>query len=146
VIASRVPGTRLSFVVVKLEGTLMRDVVTYSKTDGLVQKQKAVPAGYLVYFPRGHVLRIKDMKHLAHYGLDKKPHIINMQGLHDPNSPIGKMISAQDDAARAGAYQELEQAVMHLAIAKSGPTIMPEQIKRQRFVESNDFAKPGKAA
>jgi hypothetical protein len=144
-IAQQMPGTRLSFVVVKLEGTLRRMVTSWTKKDGLVPKEVPVPAGNLVYFPRGHVLRLSD-EALVHYGLNKKPRMINMQGLHDPESPLGKMLAAQDDAARANAYNDLEQAVMHLAIAKSGPVIMPEMVKKMRFVEAKDYTTKGKEA
>jgi len=78
--------------------------------------------------------------------LNKKPRMINMQGLHDPESPLGKMLAAQDDAARADAYNDLEQAVMHLAIAKSGPVIMPEMVRKMRFVEPKDYTTKGKQA
>lgn len=135
-------GTRLEFVAVKLDGSLERETIVPVKKGKMTKferKNKPVPAGWLVYFPRGHVIRIKDREHLEHYGLDRKPKLINMRGLNDPNSPLGKMMAAQDDAARAGAYRDLEQAVMHMALAKSGPTIMPEQVKATRFVEHDEF-------
>ena len=151
-IAPKMAGTRLSYVVVKLEGTLKREVVvpvrTKNKHDGkpgmLTMKRvmKDVPAGWLVYFPRGHVIRIKDSEHLEHYGLDRKPQWINLKGLHNPESALGKMMNAQDDAARKHAYQDMEQAVMQLAIAKSGPVIMPEQVKAVRFIEAGDYTTP----
>jgi hypothetical protein len=121
-------------------------MTTWTKKEGLVRKSVAVPAGYIVYFPRGHVLRIRDERQLEHYGLHRKPKLIDMAGLANPESPLGKMMMAQDDATRAGAYVELEQAVMHMAIAKSGPIIMPEQVKQARFVKSDDFVNRGKAA
>jgi len=31
---------------------------------------------------------------------------------------------------------------MQLAIAKSGPVIMPEQVKNVRFIEAGDFTTP----
>jgi hypothetical protein len=145
-------GTRLAYVVVKMEGTLQRDIIVPSRTknrhDGkpgmlsLKRTTKAVPAGYLVYFPKGHVLRLKTRDQLEHYGLERKPQFINLRGLHNPESPLGKMMAAQDDAARKNAYQDMEQAVMQLAIAKSGPVIMPEQIKEVRFIQGNEFTTP----
>lgn len=137
--AQNMPGARLSHVVVALKGTLKRAVTVWTKKEGLVQKVIDVPAGFLVYFPRGHVLRV-DEEHLKHYGLDKKPRISNLSGLHDPESPLGKIMMAQDDAARAGAYQDLEQMVMQMAIAKSGPVIMPEQVKATRFIQHEDYS------
>jgi len=144
-IGPMMPGTRLSFVVVKLDGTLTRQITTWTKKEGLVKKEMPVPAGNLVYFPRGHVLRLSD-EQLVHYNLNKKPRMINLQGLHDPESPVGKMMMAQDDATRANAYNDLEQAVMHLAIAKSGPVIMPEMVKKMRFVEAKDYTTKNKVA
>ena len=151
-IAPKMAGTRLSYVVVKLDGTLQRDVMVpvrgKNRHDGkpgmltLKRTTKAVPAGWLVYFPKGHVIRIKDREHLEHYGLDRKPQWINLKGLHNPESALGKMMAAQDDAARKNAYQDMEQAVMQLAIAKSGPVIMPEQVKNVRFIEAGDFTTP----
>lgn len=137
-------GTRLAYTVVKLEGTVERDVCEYVTPSnatkkangrkaraGIVFKKITVPAGYLVYFPRGHVIRFRDEDHLAQYGLDKQPNVINMQGLHNPNSPIGKLMLAQDEQGRRGAYENMEQQVIRLATAKTGPVIMPEQVKRR---------------
>jgi hypothetical protein len=134
------PNTRLQYVVVPLDGTLKRmktRLVRKGKLSTIEKKPADVPAGYLVYFPRGHVLRMTQ-EQLEHHGLDQKPRLISLAGLHDPSTPLGRMMMAQDDAARAGAYQELEQQVMQLAIAKSGPVIMPEQMKATRFTEYED--------
>lgn len=151
-VAPKMAGTRLAYVVVKMDGTLKRDIMVPQRTknrhDGkpgmltLKRVQKDVPAGYLVYFPKGHVIRLKNIEALQHYGLDRKPQFINLRGLHNPESPLGKMMAAQDDAARKNAYQDMEQAVMLLALAKSGPVIMPEQIKDVRFIQGNEFTTP----
>lgn len=121
-------GARLSFVVVALEGTVKRPVVTWTKKDGLKTKLVDKPAGFMVYFPRGHALRLEDEAALAKYGLNRKPQIINMQGLNDPNSPIGKLMMDQDAEVRQGAYVDLEQMVIRLATAKTGPVLMTEQV------------------
>lgn len=121
-------GSRLSYVVVKLEGTVKRETCSFKRGKGIVQKLAEQPAGYMVYFPRGHALRFRDEAALAAYGLDRKPTIINLRGLEDPNSPVGKLISAQDNEARKGAMVNLERQVMQLATARSGPVLMPEQV------------------
>lgn len=125
-------GTRLAYVVVKLEGKVEREVSTWSKAKGLERKLVKQDAGYLVYFPRGHVLRMRDEAQLRHYNLDGDPPIINMQGLTDPRSPMGKLFLAQDDASRTKAMDTLEQQVIALATAKTGPIVMPEQNKNYR--------------
>mgnify|MGYP000971123040 FL=1 len=113
-------GARLAFVVVPLEGEVTRKINTWTKKAGLGEKYVEQPAGCLVYFPRGHVLRIRDRAQLRLYKLDKPAKIINLEGLNDPNSPIGKMMMSQDEATRRGAFQSLEEQVIRLAEAKSG--------------------------
>lgn len=113
-------GARLAYVVVPLDGEVVRKVNTWTKKAGLGEKYVDQPAGFMVYFPRGHVLRIRDRKQLRQYKLDRPAQIINLQGLSDPNSPLGKMMMSQDDATRKGAFQSLEDQVIKLAQAKSG--------------------------
>jgi hypothetical protein len=125
-------GARLAYVVVNLTdtiGTVKRPHTTWTKKDGLKTKMVEEPAGYLVYFPRGHVIRFKDKEALRHYGLDGQPPIVNLQGLNDPNSPIGRLLMSQDEGARRGAMESLEKQVMRLATAKTGPVLMPEQLE-----------------
>lgn len=125
-------GARLAYVVVDLSetvGTVKREVTTYTKEKGLTTKLVEEPAGYLVYFPRGHVIRLKNKEALRQYGLDGRPPIINLEGLNDPRSPIGQVLFGQDDAARRGAMESLEKQVIRLATAMTGPVILPEQLE-----------------
>jgi hypothetical protein len=125
-------GARLAFVVVDLSetvGTVKRPVTTWTRKDGLKTKMVEEPAGFLVYFPRGHVIRLKDKEELRRYGLDGQPPIVNLQGLNDPNSPIGRMLLSQDEGARRGAMETMEKQVIRLATAKTGPVLMPEQLE-----------------
>ena len=141
---NRVAGARLSYVVVALEGEVEREYIEITKATastqdmtreqrreakgGLVRKKRVEPAGFLVYFPRGHVLRFRDRYELEQYGLDKEPVPINMTGLYNPNSPVGKMMMGQDAQIRAAGYKDLERMTMMLATAKSGKVLMPEQM------------------
>ena len=138
-------GARLAYVVCKLEGEVGREKIVFKETkagkhkDGspritheMERVTKMEPAGYMVYFPRGHVLRFKDEKKLKQYGLDQKPKIINLQGLNDPNSPIGQLLMMQDEKGRADAYESLEKAVIQISMVASGPIQMPEQISSRR--------------
>lgn len=122
-------GARLSYVVIEQEGTVRRNVHKLgSKGVGLVKKNVEEPAGFLVYFPRGHVLRLKTRDDLKHYNLHKAPRIVNLQGLNDPDSPIGRLMYAQDEAARAGAMEDLQQQVVRLAEAKSGRIVVTQDV------------------
>lgn len=141
-------GSRLAYVVVPLKGNVVRDQIelvekpagrykdgTVRNTFSMKRVPKEEPAGFMVYFPRGHALRFKSMDQLKQYNLDKKPHIINLEGLNDPNSPIGRLLAEQDENSRRGAFQTLEQSVIKLATAKTGHILMPEQVARPK-VES----------
>jgi|SRR5215471_5640443 len=110
-------GSRLAFVVVKQEGDVKREKHFWTK-DGIKKKLVSEDAGYLVYFPRGHAIRIKSLAKLRHYRLHKEPQIIQLDGLNDPNSPLGKMFLSQDQNLRMASYRELEQMVIDLAEAK----------------------------
>lgn len=124
-------GSRLEFVVVPIEGTVKRLKYRFDgKTKGgkggkgLVRELVEEPAGYMVYFPRGHVLRIRDKKTLRHHGLDREPHLISLKGLNDPNSAIGKLLSAQNDDERRAALGSLTIATQRLATAKTGDQLL----------------------
>lgn len=125
-------GARLAYVVVDLSetiGTLKREVSTWTRNGGLQKKIVEEPAGYMVYFPRGHAIRLRNKEELRHYNLLGRPPIVNLQGLNDPNSPIGRMLMGQDENSRRGAMETLEQQVIKLATAKTGPILLPEQVE-----------------
>jgi hypothetical protein len=110
-------GSRLAYVVVKQEGSVKREKHYWTK-DGIRKKLVDEDAGYLVYFPRGHAIRVKSLAMLRHYQLHKEPKIIELNGLNDPNSPLGKMFLSQDPHLRMASYRELEQMVINLAEAR----------------------------
>lgn len=138
-------GTRLAYVVVKIEGKLEREQYTIDRkkvgltSDGkprYMNDMKKImveePGGFMAYFPRGHVVRMRTIEDLEHYGLQVgKAPLINLAGLNDPNSALGKLMQAQDQQGRADAWNALEQQVIKLSLAKTGPIIMPEQVARR---------------
>lgn len=117
---------RLAFAVVQLVGTVKREVCTFEKGAGLVKKLVDEDAGYLVYFPKGHVLRLTE-EQLKFHGLDKKAAFVDMSEMHDPNSSIGQLFLAQSQEDRNTAWDMLEDEVIALATAKSGADVLPEQ-------------------
>jgi hypothetical protein len=110
-------GSRLAYVVVKQDGSVKREKHFWTK-EGIKKKLVDEDAGYLVYFPRGHAIRVKSLSMLRHYRLHKEPRIIQLEGLNDPNSPLGKMFLSQDPQLRMASYHELEQMVIDLASAR----------------------------
>lgn len=125
-------GARLAYVVVPLDTPVKREYTTYSKDGGLKTEVREEEGGYMVYFPRGHVIRIRNKSELDHYGLrlENVP-IINMNGLSDPNSPLGRLFAAQNDRGRKEAWATMEDQVIRLATAKTGTVLMPEQVDRR---------------
>lgn len=123
-------GARLAWAAVQIPGTVQREICVWTKKNGLTKKLVERPAGYLVYCPRGHVVRLENKEQLRHYGVDGDPPIIDMKGLNDPRSPLGKMFLSQDEGVRRGAMLSMEKQVMMLATAKTGPILMPEQMEQ----------------
>lgn len=117
-------GARLAYVVVPQEGTVQRQVHLMKKDKNgshkMVSEMREEPAGFMVYFPRGHVIRLRDRKELRRYKLDQKPNIISMEGLSDPNSPLGKLMMAENDDARLLAMSQLEQQVIRMTQVVGG--------------------------
>lgn len=122
-------GSRLAFVVVPQEGEVVRKIDTWTKKKGLSANFVSQPAGYMVYFPRGHVIRCKNRSELRRYRLDGQPRVINIEGLSDPNSPFGKLMMAQDDQARQRGWDSMEQAVIKLCHAKSGKVEITKDVR-----------------
>jgi hypothetical protein len=135
-------GARLAYVVKKLEGTVKREKVRMhlvKKGSGRTRDQWEMrkelieeDAGYMVFFPRGHAMRVPTMKQLEHYNLARdgqllKPTVINMSEWANPNSPIGRLMMAQDNEGRAGAMADMETLLIRMATHQSGPRLMPEQ-------------------
>lgn len=127
---AQMTGTRLEYVVVPIADKVKRVVCLMApkvvgkdkKGNDVVRHEltkvvKEQPGGFMVYFPRGHCLRFRDQAHLRQYRLDRQPKIINLEGLNDPNSPLGQMMLAQDEKARRGAFESLEKQVIALVNA-----------------------------
>lgn len=127
--------SRLAFVTVPLEGTVKRKkygfkditpkgakVPVHERTETIVEE----PAGFMVYFPNGHVLRLSEAR-CKEFGFDKQAPVANMEGLHNPNSPIGRIMYAQTDKARAEAFRDLQQETIDLATAKSGKELLTKE-------------------
>jgi hypothetical protein len=121
-------GARLAYVVVPLEGTVTRSQTRWSKDEGIHQEDVEEPAGYLIFFPRGHCLRLRSEAELARYGLDRDPKFVDLKGIHDPNTNIGRIFGNQEEHIRQAAYEALERATINLATAKTGKQVMPEQM------------------
>jgi len=131
-------GARLAYVVLPIEGELTRQRCTFDKVKGFTYEDKKEPGGYMAFFPQGHVVRLKTKEKLRQYNLDRKAPIINMAGLHDPESPLGKLMNAQDDKERSGAMKELQKMVINLATVRTGKLLLPEQVRHVIDDEEND--------
>lgn len=126
--AIQMSGTRLAYVVVPQEGEVDRVYTVWNKKEKkIVREIRSEPAGYLVYMPRGHVVRIKDLKTLRHYKLDlNDAPLINIEGLTDPSTPLGKLILSQDADSRLKAMEELKNQVIRMTEAVGGKVKVAE--------------------
>jgi hypothetical protein len=113
--------SRLAYAVVPLKEEVTRFITRWSREKGLYDEPVKEPGGYLVYFPRGHCLRLTE-KELKRYRLDKKPKLlVDMSQMYDPNSPLGKLFLSQSESERANSWKDLEKQVIQLATARTGP-------------------------
>lgn len=88
--SKQMQGQRLPYVVVKLDGEVKTVHHKFNRRTGKVEAVDAKePAGFLVFYPRGHYLRIRTGEELIKYGLSKKPAPISQDGtlLHPSQSP-----------------------------------------------------------
>ncbi len=123
-------NARLQYVVVPIDKKVKRLVHKLIETKKATMHSKAKfelkvelqeqDGGFLVYFPRGHVLRMKDKKALKQYGLDLPPKIINADDL------LGSLIGADTEEKRKLVTMSLEKRVIALATRVTGPVTVPD--------------------
>lgn len=138
--AMQMSGTRLAYVVVQQEGEVERLYTIWDrKQKKYTREMREEPAGYLVYFPRGHVIRVKDLRTLRHYHLDKDAPIINMDGLADPNTPLGRLMLAQDTDARIRAMDDLKQMVVKMTESVAGRVTLTRVEERNPELDEMEY-------
>jgi hypothetical protein len=117
-------GTRLAYVVMPIKEKVSRYITKWTKEKGLHEELEEQPGGYMVYFPRGHALRMTE-KELARYKLNKRAKlVVDMSQLYDPESSIGKLFMAQSETGRADGWKDLERQVIALATHKTGNQLL----------------------
>ena len=111
----KLEGPRLPYVVRKLEGKVKVTQWSYDRKLGRITPHEAEEdAGYIVCFPAGHYLRIRNADDLRRYGLAKKPRPIAADGmaLHPSVSP-------------EKSYENMEADVVSYCRAVGGPITIP---------------------
>lgn len=82
--AAQVQGVKPAFEVHKLDGFVMESFYKFDKGErdagrpGLIRYEKKVPAGYMVYFPQGHSIRVGSEDELRRLGLSDTPYRVDM--------------------------------------------------------------------
>lgn len=123
------PSARLAYVVRRLEGTVVRKKHKWvpnksGKGGELVAHDVEVPAGFMVYFPKGHAIRLTE-KQLKDRGFaEPRGGFVSMEGLttKDP------MMVVEDRMMMQMEMRKLENMTIRLAIRRTGPLLMPEQL------------------
>lgn len=122
--AQMMSGTRLAYVAVPIKEKVVRYITKYEKGKGLYDEPVEEAGGYMVYFPRGHALRLTE-KQLKRYKINKKARVmVDMSQLMDPESTIGKIFMSQSQSDRAESWKDLERQVIQLATAKTGNQLL----------------------
>jgi hypothetical protein len=142
-VTAMMTGARLAYVVRPIEGEVVRvqHAMVAKKVgkdkhgnDRYVNEIKAVEKKAACWFhgllPTRSCSPLQIDDELKQYNLDQDPVIVNLEGIHDPNSPAGQLLRAQDDKSRRSAFVDLENQVIALATAKTGSVLMPEQVER----------------
>lgn len=127
-------GSRLAFVTRKVNGKIKRTLRTWdAKAKEIKTKEVVVDAGYFVYFPAGHYIHVPDEATLVKAGFNRPPKIVDLSGIHDPNSAIGQVLFAQDSQEREDAYAAMEQNVIDMVHARVGQARFAPEVE---FVEN----------
>jgi hypothetical protein len=101
-----------------------RYITKWTREKGLHEEAQEQPGGFMVYFPRGHALRMTD-KELVRHKLNKRAKlIVDMSQLYDPESAIGKVFLAQTENERASSWKDLERQVVALATVRTGNQLL----------------------
>lgn len=77
---TQVQDIKPTYEVHPFNGTTTRNVCTIDeKTRQVVCKDEPDSGGYIVYFPKGHSIRVRDDEELAVLGFDKPAKLIDME-------------------------------------------------------------------
>lgn len=123
------PTARLAYVVKKIPGKVKRPKCRWvpnksGKGGELVTKDVEVDGGYMVYFPKGHAIRLT-AKQLKQYNLDQpRGNFVSMQGL----TPQDEMMMLEDRSLMQAHVESIEMMTIRLATRRTGPLLMPEQL------------------
>lgn len=79
---TQLQGPRLPYVVRKLNGTVPVERTKFNRRTGKIEKyEEREDAGFLVFFPKGHYLRVRNKSDLVFYKLNLKPKPIAADGM-----------------------------------------------------------------
>ncbi len=82
--------------------TYKRKVARYNKTKKTVEYEEVeAPMGYIVHFPRGHTLHVRDDAHLARLGFDKPAGMTDLDGDVDDSEATGMVTKPRGRRSRA---------------------------------------------
>ena len=94
-------------------------------THNIVQKVVEQPGGFMVYFPKGHALRMTEVQ-LKRYGLKKTgAGIVDLEGLID--GKLAEKVFAESDEADRNKL--MERRTIALATKKTGTNLLTKEEK-----------------
>lgn len=123
------PSARMAYVVRRIPTKVTRRKCHWvpnksGKGGELVFKDVEVEGGFMVYFPKGHAIRLT-AKQLTHYGLtERRGNFVSMSGL----TPQDEMMMVEDRSLMQTHMENIENMTIRLATKRTGPLLMPEQM------------------
>ena len=122
-------NVRPEFEVHPLEGVVKRESLKYVRTKdedtGKVhfELKKALveePAGFMVYFARGHSIRVKTVEELGRLGLQRQPGLVDIKTLEmipgQPVQSLAHLSQARAMASMVPSYKESELEAISAAV------------------------------
>jgi len=83
-----------AFEVEILEGTIPRQIVKMIEGE-MITETIEEPRGYMVYFPSGHSIRVRNHKDLVSLGFEKAPNLVDMESGDELTLPTQRSLKSE---------------------------------------------------
>lgn len=97
-----------AYVVQRCDGDFSRPIVRYSKDENKKpvrnEETEEYKGGFMVYFPRGHSIFVKDVKELERLGFSEQPPLVDMNSgdvVGTLGIPLAQVVTKQSNARPA---------------------------------------------
>ena len=106
-------NVRPKYEVETLEGTVTEDYYERDMEKGMnVKKTREVPAGFMVYFPNGNSIRVRDEEELERLGFNDEAYFIDMESGEEVQmqTSLKKKVQRRSTASKKPAHTASKDA------------------------------------